>query len=448
MAIRTSRPAPVAIRLRISTAADWQDFINDNDLTVTTVGVGNGIINARLQDVDLDGSGSPIAIADFDDLVDALVDVVAGPTSGNVLDNDNFGADGFGRITSITVTEADGTHVYTYVGNDILKDGAAWAPGNDTSILQVQTGLGTGGGFTFYFTDSGSHDAGDWSYQPPTTGVPDAGALETFTYTVVDGDGDGQSAQLKITVENNPIPTAGTANAFLDDEGLPGGIAGTPAVNDDVIANVDGDNNEATYKGILPFNFFTDTPGELRLVDGSQTVGGNNYTYDADAAGTTLTAKIGGTTYFTVTLNPTTGEYTVTLNKAIPHPAGNLENNLDFNLTYEVEDSSGDVATGSLVVNIDDDTPTSDNSIAIYNNFSASITSDTLDDEDQFPEDLPGSPGIQAGYGDDGVGTSATGTVNVEYGADGPSTSTNPLVVTGPAGPQRRGCGRGWQRHY
>ena len=120
-----------------STAADWQDFINDNDLTVTTVGVGNGIINARLQDVDLDGSGSPIAIADFDDLVDALVDVVAGPTSGNVLDNDNFGADGFGRITSITVTEADGTHVYTYVGNDILKDGAAWAPGNDTSILQV-----------------------------------------------------------------------------------------------------------------------------------------------------------------------------------------------------------------------------------------------------------------------------------------------------------------------
>ena len=156
-------------------------------------------------------------------------------------------------------------------------------------------------------------------------------------------------------------------------------------MNDDVIANVDGDNNEATYKGILPFNFFTDTPGELRLVDGSQTVGGNNYTYDADAAGTTLTAKIGGTTYFTVTLNPTTGEYTVTLNKAIPHPAGNLENNLDFNLTYEVEDSSGDVATGSLVVNVDDDTPAGENSVGVFHDFSGSVTSDILDDESQFP---------------------------------------------------------------
>ena len=345
-----------------STAADWQDFINDNDLTVTTVGVGNGIINARLQDVDLDGSGSPIAIADFDDLIDALVDVIAGPTSGNVLDNDNFGADGFGRITSITVTEADGSHVYSYdpVGGDILKDGAAWGPGNNTSVLQVTTGLGTGGGFTFYFTDSGSHDAGDWNYQAPSSGVPSGGGLETFTYTAVDGDGDGQSAQLQITVQDNPLPTAGTANAFVDDEGRPGGIPGTPAVGDDVIANVDGDNNEATYNGILPFNFFTDTPGELRLVDGSQTVGGNTYTYDANAAGTSLTASIGATVYFTVTLNSTTGAYTVTLNKAIPHPTTGTEDNLNFNLAYQVEDSSGDVATGSLVINVDDDTPVAD----------------------------------------------------------------------------------------
>ena len=89
-------------------------------------------------------------------------------------------------------------------------------------------------------------------------------------------------------------------------------------------------------------------------------MGGNTYTYDANAAGTSLTASIGATVYFTVTLNPTTGAYTVTLNKAIPHPAGNRENNLDFNLTYEVEDSSGDVATGSLVVNVDDDTPVAD----------------------------------------------------------------------------------------
>ena len=52
-----------------------------------------------------------------------------------------------------------------------------------------------------------------------------------------------------------------------------------------------------------------------------------------------------------------------------------------------------------------------------------------LDDEDQDPHILAGSPGIQGGPGDDGVGTSAVGSVNIDYGSDGPATTTNPLVI-------------------
>ena len=53
-----------------------------------------------LQDVDLDGSGTPILVADFDALLDTLLTVVGGDTPGNVLDNDTPGDGGF-QIVSI-----------------------------------------------------------------------------------------------------------------------------------------------------------------------------------------------------------------------------------------------------------------------------------------------------------------------------------------------------------
>ena len=68
-----------------ATAAAWANFIATHDINVTTIGVGDNIQTARLQDVDLDGSGTPILVADFDALLDTLLTVVGGDTSGNVL---------------------------------------------------------------------------------------------------------------------------------------------------------------------------------------------------------------------------------------------------------------------------------------------------------------------------------------------------------------------------
>ena len=60
----------------------------------------------------------------------------------------------------------------------------------------------------------------------------------------------------------------------------------------------------------------------------------------------------------TVTLNTATGAYTVTQNAPILHAAGLDENNQEFTLTYRVTDGDSDTADGTLVINVDDDTPT------------------------------------------------------------------------------------------
>ncbi len=40
-----------------ATATAWNNFVDTNLINVTTVGIGDGINTARLQDVDVDGAG-------------------------------------------------------------------------------------------------------------------------------------------------------------------------------------------------------------------------------------------------------------------------------------------------------------------------------------------------------------------------------------------------------
>ncbi|MER9333929.1 type I secretion C-terminal target domain-containing protein, partial [Mesorhizobium sp. M0293] len=59
--------------------------------------------------------------------------------------------------------------------------------------------------------------------------------------------------------------------------------------------------------------------------------------------------------------NTTAGAYTVTQLHAIDHPAGANENDVAFTVGYTTTDHDGDTATGSLTINVDDDTPTISN---------------------------------------------------------------------------------------
>ncbi|CAE6909980.1 conserved protein of unknown function [Pseudomonas marincola] len=195
-----------------TTAAQWSNFVNGNNINVTAVGVGGGIDNARLQDIDVDGQGAPIQVGNFEDLVESLLQVVTGGSvQGNVLkgddnavgggDDDVFGADG-GRILSIS---ADG-QTYTLNGTTIQTAASAsqYSWDASTKLLTLNTDTGV---LKFYMADSGGHAAGDYQFQAHS-GL-DFGASgqlnEVFTYTLIDNDGDTDSANLTICIDGAEI---------------------------------------------------------------------------------------------------------------------------------------------------------------------------------------------------------------------------------------------------
>ena len=196
--------------LNDATAGAWNSFVDNNGINVTTVGIGDGINNARLQDVDLDGQGSPLNVAGFGQLVDALIgQVVGGDVSGNVLwgsdgvsgttDDDSFGVDGPGYIKSITI----GSVTYTWNGTSTIT------PSSGSSISgSVLTGIETAqhGKLTFNFA------TGAWSYVAPD-GLT-SNLTEQFGYTLVDADGTTDSATLTVNVIDANSPPAGADATF------------------------------------------------------------------------------------------------------------------------------------------------------------------------------------------------------------------------------------------
>lgn len=189
------------------TAEDWAAFVNDSDIGVQTIGIGDGINEIRLQDLEVDG-GSPIVIEDFTDLIDTLLaavtpDDVSGNVLGGVIDGDAFGADG-GFIKSIVI---DGV-TYEWNGSDTITPSSG-NPIQGSQLTDIATAAG--GKLSFNFT------TGDWSYTSPAGGVS-ADTTETFPYTIVDGDGDQSTADLQVTI----IKGQTTADPLVLDLGEPG----------------------------------------------------------------------------------------------------------------------------------------------------------------------------------------------------------------------------------
>ncbi len=161
----------------------------------------------------------------------------------------------------------------------------------------------------------------------------------------------------------------------LDDDALPGGNPGGPGDDPDAV----------NVTGTLGHSYGADGAGSTLLLGSGAPAG---FTYateqwrqDADhhpdqhgpggAAGAALRRYLGS-----LHRHPA---------QPIEHPAGLAENNAQFDIGYEVRDHDGDCATGSLCVNVDDDTPTASCTIAT-----------ALDDEAQV-NGIDGGPGDLAG---------------------------------------------------
>ncbi|MGQ4603002.1 T1SS-143 repeat domain-containing protein [Aeromonas veronii] len=328
--------------LQSGTATDWNNFIDSNGINVTTIGVGNGINSTRLQNVDLDGSGSPILVADFDDLIDTLLGQISGNVvGGNVLlgndnvvgggDDDAYGADGAGRVLSI---EIDGV-TYTWNGGGIIavSTGGSIAGSQLNSIL---TDLG--GKLSFNFAD------GTWSYTAPQS-VP-SDTSESFDYVIIDKDGDPSPATLTVNIED-AAPVIGR----VDEDELPVGITD----NDLQITVATGSLTELLI-GNDPATFsLQSSPAFLPTL----TSDGVAVTYNV--VGNTLTAMAGAATIFTLVVHAN-GAYTFTLSGPLDHPLANGNDNeiLTLNLTEAVQATYGGnpvPLAGDLLIQVEDDVP-------------------------------------------------------------------------------------------
>ena len=168
-----------------------------------------------------------------------------------------------------------------------------------------------------------------------------------FTYTITDADGDQSTATVTVTnIQTNTLPTAGTQSITVDEDGLPGGIAGG-------VGDVAG--TAVTQSGTLIHNFNGDGPAATDPINFSPmnglavtsagnaavTSGGAALTYYWNAAGDILYASTNSsslanaqsTAVFTVALNTSSGVYTYTQLKPIDHPVANIEDNLVISLT-------------------------------------------------------------------------------------------------------------------
>ena len=195
------------------------------------------------------------------------------------------------------------------------------------------------------------------------TGVEENATL-TFSYTVADGDGDTSTGSLKIVVNDDAPVTTGsvTAATVLDDDVFGGNANGAGDVTDASVASgaagalfaagADGFGSVALDSFGAFGAVFVDGAGvghveSVSVSAPSVTGGATTWTFSSASI-----AKVA-----TLTINAD-GSYTFTSFAPLAHPTpGSSEENLPLSFNYTVKDGDGDTATGSLTVNVNDDTP-------------------------------------------------------------------------------------------
>nr|MBX2834503.1 hypothetical protein [Micavibrio sp.] len=176
-----------------------------------------------------------------------------------------------------------------------------------------------------------------------------------------------------------------------------------PIIIDPAALNFDETNlvgGVLSQNDTLNVDFGNDGPGTIApndTFDFSGSATGGTLTSNGVAVNVTATAdgyvgEAGGSTVFTLTIDPATGEYTFTLNGVLDHADGTDPNDvitLDFGVT--ATDSDGDEATATIKVNVADDAPVTPADDAF-----------TVDEDNLGPIVINDS--LNADFGQDGAG--------------------------------------------
>src|SRR6185295_10053634 len=122
-----------------------------------------------------------------------------------------------------------------------------------------------------------------------------------------------------VNVDDDTPTVSSNAGAVVDDDNLAGGNTGGT-----------GDDDPANVTGTLAHSYGADGGSIAFLTTGAP----NGFTYEL--SGSSLLIKQAGTLVITITLNTSTGAYSITQNNPIDHAAGDSENNQAFAITYRV----------------------------------------------------------------------------------------------------------------
>ncbi|CCQ72676.1 Ig-like domain-containing protein [Magnetospira sp. QH-2] len=384
---------------------------------------------------------------------DAAVTVREGDDaiSGNVLENDNLGADG-GQVLSFTYTGPDGSQQSADAGSTVTTE--------------------NGGSLTV-------NEDGTWEYEAPAEADHSASdsLSEGFTYTVVDGDGDTTEATQEITLTDlapeavddatqsvdeggNTITgslldndTAGDgalsvmAIAYTDENGNlqsvvieDGGVTvdtqyGSLTVNEDGTWSYESDGAETHTDGeALADNFtytITDADGDTStatqgievndtgpnaVVDTDSVIEGQSVTgtvlggagdddFGADgAAASAVTAGTFSGDHGTLVMNAD-GSYTYTANEGLDQSGGDLTDSF----TYEITDADGSTSTSTLTLTVGDE------------GITANAADGTVDE----------TGGLDSVTGDLGISAGSDGIASIELSATDATwnDSTNTLTA-------------------
>ena len=318
-------------------------------LTITSIDLNSGTIGYSYTATDNTTDG----VNDFEDFTIVVTDEDGDAATGtlhiDILDDEPLAEDDVDTV-DLQSNTATG-NVMTGIGTNAGAASGDTVGADDATLTAI---LGAGGSDSTF--DGAGNLVVDGEYGTLTidaegnyTYVPFAdapgGTEDVFTYTLTDGDGDPVTATLTI-INPDQTPTAGPNLAVQLDDDVLGGNPGGP--NDDANSvNATGTLSGSGGDGDLTFDLqTTGAPAGFTYVDGPN--------------GSILVQQVQGgstVTVLTITVDPDTGAYTVVQNENILHPAGQTENNVVFNISYTVTDGDGDVATSSLTVNVDDDTP-------------------------------------------------------------------------------------------
>ena len=304
----------------------------------------------------------------------------------------NAGADGF---ASISFTNPSGLEAIYKLPNglagqetlhyatttDSHGDTILTATGDISHNIVFTLTVGSDGSYTFVADEplvQNQHDTGEGKpiseiEEFVATGQPiEETAGVTIGFTVTDGDGDRAAGLLTVNVnDDTPVAQVITAATTLDDDaqhlfpGNPGGI-GDVADATSVSAGA-GTLFSAGADGLQSVNFTG--PAGLEAIyklpsgmAGQETL---DYSTTVDSHGNTILTATGDTSgniVFTLTVG-SDGSYTFVVDEPLVQTAHDtntgqpVEETQGVTIGFTVTDGDGDQASGSLTVNVNDDTP-------------------------------------------------------------------------------------------